>query len=140
MTALMTDVFQGRMSGGAVDAQGVTALSRWIDQIPTIPVSRRADDATVARGASLFTSAGCVGCHSGPDFTSGLSVDVGTGGIFQVPQLHGLGMHPPYMHNGCAATLLDRFTPGCGGDLRHSVGTTLSAAQLTDLVGYLETL
>ncbi len=140
MTSLMKDVFQGRMAGGPVDAQRVTALGAWIDQIPTVPVSHRADDATVARGAALFTSAGCVACHAGPDFTGGMTVDVGTGGAFQVPQLHGLGLRAPYMHNGCAATLHDRFTAGCGGDARHSTGATLSDGQLTDLVGFLETL
>ena len=127
MTSLMKDVFQGRMAGGAVDAQRVTALGAWIDQIPTVPVSHRADDATVARGAALFTSAGCVACHAGPDFTGGMTIDVGTGGAFQVPQLHGLGLRAPYMHNGCAATLRDRFKDGCGGDVKHSVGATLSA-------------
>jgi hypothetical protein len=44
------------------------------------------------------------------------------------------------MHNGCAATLLDRFSAGCGGDTRHMVGGTLTTAQQTDLVGFLETL
>jgi YD repeat-containing protein len=140
MTSLMKDVFQGRMAGGAVDAQRVSALGQWLDQIPTIPVSRHADDATVARGASLFTSAGCVACHAGADFTNGQSVDVGTGGVFQVPQLHGLGLRAPYMHDGCAATLRDRFGSSCGGDAKHSTGATLPDAQVTDLIGYLETL
>jgi hypothetical protein len=139
MTSLMTDVFQGRMAGGAVDAQRVTALAKWIDQIPTIPATRRADDAMVARGTALFSSAGCATCHAGPDFTNGQTLDVGTGGQFQVPQLHGLGLRAPYMHNGSAPTLLDRFTTSNGGDARHLVGT-LSTAQVTDLIGYLETL
>jgi hypothetical protein len=140
MPSLLKDVFVGRMAGGAVDAARTTALAKWLDQIPTVPVSRRADDATVARGGALFVSAGCVTCHSGPDLTSNLTVDVGTGGMFQVPQLHGLGLRAPYMHNGCAATLLDRFGQGCGGDVRHSVGGVLSDAQVNDLVGFLETL
>jgi len=140
MTNLMKDVFQGRMAGGTVDASRTTALAGWIDQIPTVPASQRADAATVARGGALFVSAGCVTCHMGSDFTSGLTVDVGTGGMFQVPQLHGLGLRAPYMHNGCAATLKDRFGSSCGGDVRHSVGGVLSDAQISDLVGYLETL
>jgi mono/diheme cytochrome c family protein len=140
MTNLMKDVFQGRMAGGAVDAVRTTALTSWIDGIPTVPASRRADDATVARGAALFASAGCMVCHSGNDFTNNQTVDVGTGGMFQVPQLHGLGLRAPYLHTGCAATLRDRFTQGCGGDVRHSVGGVLTDAQITDLVGYLETL
>jgi YD repeat-containing protein len=139
MTSLMKDVFQGRMAGGTVDAPVVDALGRWIDQIPTIPVSHGADDATVARGAGLFRSAGCTACHSGADFTNGQNFDVGTGGLFQVPQLHGLAFRAPYMHNGCAATLQDRFTSGCGGNDKHAVGM-LTDAQVSDLVAYLETL
>jgi hypothetical protein len=140
MTALVKDVFQGRMSGGPVDDSRVTALSKWIDGIPTVPTAHPADAAAVTRGATLFATAGCMACHAGNDFTNGATVDVGTGGMFQVPQLHGLGMRAPYMHNGCAATLRDRFSSGCGGDVRHMVGGTFTDAQLTDLVGYLETL
>jgi mono/diheme cytochrome c family protein len=140
MSSLMTDVFQGRMAGGTVDDARVAALGRWLDQIPTIPVSHWSDDATVARGAALFTSSGCVSCHAGADFTNGQTVDVGTGGAFQVPQLHGLGLRAPYMHNGCAATLRDRFSAGCGGDAKHFADGTFTDAQITDLVGYLETL
>jgi hypothetical protein len=139
MPSLMMDVFQGRMSGGPVDDARLSALVSWLDGIPVVPPTKRADDATIARGAALFASVGCVGCHSGNDFTNNQTVDVGTGGAFQVPQLHGLGLHAPYMHNGCAATLLDRFGANCGGDSRHLVGT-LTTAQQTDLVGYLETL
>jgi DNA-binding beta-propeller fold protein YncE len=140
MTSLMHDVFQGRMSGGTVDDARTTALAQWLDQIPTVPASRRADDATVARGTKLFMSSGCAVCHSGPDFTNNMTVDVGTGGMFQVPQLHGLGLRAPYMHNGCAATLQARFSSSCGGDSRHLVGGMLTDTQVTDLIGYLETL
>lgn len=139
MTSLMKDVFQGRMSGAAVDGQRITALGRWLDQIPTVPVARRTDDAHVDRGAALFTSAGCVACHSGADFTNGQTVDVGTGGQFQVPQLHGMALRAPYMHDGCAATLRDRFTVGCGGSDKHASGM-FTDAQVDDLVAYLETL
>lgn len=43
-----------------------------------------------------------------------------------------------FLHNGCAATLLDRFG-SCGGDA-HGKTSTLSAARLSDLIAYLETL
>jgi cytochrome c peroxidase len=37
-----------------------------------------------------------------------MTVDVGTGSALQVPSLHGLALRAPYMHDGCAETLLDR--------------------------------
>jgi mono/diheme cytochrome c family protein len=146
MTMLMTDVFQGRMAGGKVDTQGVGALAAWLDKIPTIPTSQTADTATLVRGQTLFASAGCVTCHNGPDFTNGQTVSVGTGQqfqsfqSFQVPQLHGLAMRAPYMHDGCAATLHDRFVTPCGGGAMHGNASGLSEAQLGDLIAYLETL
>jgi mono/diheme cytochrome c family protein len=140
MTMLMTDVFQGRMAGAQVDTQRVSALSAWLNQIPTIPTAAPADVATLIRGQTLFASAGCTTCHTGSDFTNNQTVDVGTGGAFQVPQMHGLAMRAPYMHNGCAPTLLDRFSSPCGGGATHGNAASLSSAQLTDLVAYLETL
>jgi mono/diheme cytochrome c family protein len=139
LTSLMTDVFQGRMGGQTLNATQVAALGTWLNDIPTIPPSRWADDDTLRRGQALFTSAGCVACHSGADFTNGQNVDVGTGGNFQVPQLHGLAFRAPFIHTGCAATLHDRFTSSCAGDARHSV-STLTDAQINDLTAYLDTL
>ena len=43
------------------------------------------------------------------------------------------------MHNGCAATLADRFDPKCGGD-KHGNTAGLSDLQRGDLVAYLESL
>jgi hypothetical protein len=45
----------------------------------------------------------------------------------------------PYLHDGCAATLADRFG-ACGGGDRHGATSTLSSAELADLIAYLETL
>ena len=43
------------------------------------------------------------------------------------------------MHDGCAKTLADRFG-ACGGGDAHGVTSTLTQAQLADLVAYLESL
>jgi mono/diheme cytochrome c family protein len=139
LKTLMTDVFQGRMGGGSLDPSQVGALGAWINEIPTIPPSRWSDDDTLRRGKALFTSAGCAACHSGADFTNGQTVDVGTGGTFQVPQLHGLAFRAPFIHTGCAPTLKARFTQSCAGDSRHAV-STLTEAQISDLIAYLDTI
>jgi cytochrome c peroxidase len=68
-----------------------------------------------------------------------MTVDVGTGGKFQVPSLVGVSQRAPFMHDGCAATLRDRFGP-CGGGDKHGFTSQLTSAQITDLVAYLETL
>jgi hypothetical protein len=51
----------------------------------------------------------CNTCHSGPKLTNNLTLDLGTGGSFQVPPLVGVGWRTPLLYDGCAATIADRF-------------------------------
>jgi hypothetical protein len=44
----------------------------------------------------------------------------------------------PFMHDGCARTLLDRFT-ACGASTHGKTGQ-LTASQRADLIAFLETL
>jgi cytochrome c peroxidase len=139
---LMHDVFQGRMNGPSIDRERMEKLAGWVDQVPAVKTGHGRDAGAIERGQALFASAavGCATCHSGGDFTNGNSYDVGTGGTFQVPQLHSLAARAPYMHDGCAATLADRFGNKCGGDLRHGNTSQLTAAEIGDLIAYLESL
>jgi len=57
---------------------------------------------------------------------------------FQVPPLVGVGWRTPLMHNGCAATLADRF--GVCSTAGHGTTAQLSSANLSDLTAYLESL
>lgn len=141
--SLVGEVYLRRMGGPALADDQRAALFGWINAIPLLPQSPPADAAAVARGKALFedtTHAACTSCHSGPELTNNSTVDVGTGGPFQVPRLVGVGWRAPFLHDGCAATLTDRFT-ACGGttDL-HGVTSQLTAAQIADLVAYLSTL
>src|SRR6478736_2507942 len=68
-----------------------------------------------------------------------VSIDSAAKDTLQVPSLIAVGYRAPFMHNGCAATLLDRFNPKCGGD-KHGNVATLTDAQRNDLVAYLESL
>ena len=141
--ALVGEVYLRRMSGPTLDAEQQSALFAWINAIPLLPQSAPADPAAVARGKALFEDtahAGCTSCHSGAELTNNSTVDVGTGGMFQVPRLVGVAWRAPFLHDGCAATLTDRFT-SCGGtsDL-HGATSQLTPAQIADLVAYVSTL
>jgi cytochrome c peroxidase len=105
----------------------------------TLPAS---DAAAAMRGKTLFDAAStqCTTCHSGKNLTNNESRDVGTGGTFQVPSLLGLPLRGPYMHNGCAKTLEERFSPACGGGDKHGVTSALTQSEVTDLIAYLKTL
>ncbi|HEY7376862.1 MAG TPA: cytochrome-c peroxidase [Polyangia bacterium] len=142
MTKLMDDVFVQRMSGPQLASDQIGALMTWIDSQPRVPRAAPGDPAAVERGRALFndaTRAACATCHAGTRFTNNATVDVGTGGMFQVPSLVGIGSRGPFMHNGCAATLGDRFNAACGGD-KHGNTAGLSANEISDLISYMQSI
>jgi len=56
----------------------------------------------------------------------------------QVPSLRNVAWRAPFLHTGCAPTLADRFG-SCGGT-NHGNTAQLTAANVSDLVAYLESL
>lgn len=142
MGDLMDEIFVTRMGGKPQNPTRLSAIATYVDQLPAVPASPGLDHDAALRGRALFEDAevGCADCHSGPRLTNNESVDVGTGATFQVPSLERLSHAGPYMHNGCAPTLRDRFTAPCGGGDAHGHTSHLAESQLQDLVAYLETL
>ncbi len=138
---LMEEVFVGRMGAQPPSPARTRAILAWLDTIPALAASPARDPDAAARGEALFRSAGvfCVDCHEGDWLTTSESKDVGTGGKFQVPSLVGVWARDPFLHDGRAPTLRDRFGPGAGGD-RHGVTSHLSEDEIGNLVAYLETL
>ncbi|RYE93115.1 MAG: c-type cytochrome [Myxococcales bacterium] len=140
ITTLMTEVFSGRMSGPPASAEQADAVMSWLDQVPVVPPPS-VDGGALARGKAVFESeaVGCQDCHQGSRQGLAGTFDVGTGEPLQVPSLRGLAYRAPFLHDGRAATLLDRFGPAGGGD-RHGHTSQLSPAQIDDLVAYLTSL
>jgi mono/diheme cytochrome c family protein len=137
--ALVDTVYQAGMSGPDLAADQTSALQAWLFAIPS-PAPPATEFTAVARGRALFEgAAGCATCHAGPRLTNNTTVDVGTGGSFQVPSLVGVAHRAPFLHTGCAATLADRFG-SCGGGDNHGKTSTLSPADVSDLVAYLSAL
>lgn len=140
---LMDTVFVGRMSGPALGRDHMMSALSWINTVPARPPLRSAADAQVQRGKALFENptVGCATCHAGAALTNNTTVDVGTSAPFQVPSLRGVAWRAPYMHNGCSATLSGRFNNAyCDGGDAHGKTSQLTAAQLADLVAFLESL
>jgi hypothetical protein len=108
------------------------------------------DLAAAQRGKDLFTGqARCNQCHTGSSFTDAdkrlhAPSEVGTDptlaerattGLYRTTPLHGVWQHPPYFHDGSAATL--------GDVVKHydtQFGLKLSPDQQRDLVEYLKSL
>jgi mono/diheme cytochrome c family protein len=114
------------------------------------------DRAAAERGRRVFEDKGnCASCHSGPEFTDANERLHAPSEVVSEPEpngapswasrsatkqyrtapLKGIWQHPPYFHNGSAATLDDvvrRY------DARK--GLRLTAAEMSDLVEYLKSL
>jgi mono/diheme cytochrome c family protein len=143
MTKLMGEVFSSRMGGTPVGERRARLMLRWLDTLPALPTAEPSDALAVERGRALFNdeTVACATCHSGSALTNNRSENVGSGALFQVPSLIGVASRPPFMHDGCAATLKERFTKtACGGGDQHGVTSHLNEAQIDDLVAYLESL
>ncbi|HEY8074783.1 MAG TPA: cytochrome-c peroxidase, partial [Labilithrix sp.] len=139
ISMLADQVLSGRMNGPSLADDQKGALQSWLFALPPPASPAVLDPEGAARGEQLFNgAAGCIGCHVGPRLTSSATVDVGTGGKFQVPSLVGVSARAPFLHDGCATTLADRFGP-CGG-AGHGDTSMLSDADKSSLVAYLWTL
>ena len=139
IAALARDVFSGRMAGPPLEGHQDEALKSWLFALAAPPAAN-VDPLARARGQALFesTAVGCASCHGGDKKTNNATMDVGTGGAFQVPSLVGVGWRTPLLHDGCAATLADRF--GACATKGHGATSQLSAQDLQDLVSYLAAL
>lgn len=136
---LMQTVFTERMGGSELSEAQVAAVGGWLDTRPSVVLRATRGDAAM-RGSAVFYGAGeCASCHSGAMLTNSTTVDVGTGGSFQVPTLIGVSRRLPVMHDGCALTLAERFDPECGG-ATHGQVASLTAVDREDLIAFLETL
>ncbi len=137
LSTLVDHVFVERMGGPKIDKEHVGTVGHYLFTLPAPPKLRSEADAP-AQGKELFGQR-CASCHSGTRLTNNQSVDVGTGEVLQVPSLVGIGWRAPFMHNGCASTLFDRFDPACGG-AKHGDIADLTKAQIADIVAFVETL
>jgi mono/diheme cytochrome c family protein len=120
------------------------------------PPANSFDVAAADRGKQVFNGAGkCATCHSGDTFTDANSKLHDASEVVSEPEangvpsyasrsatkqyrtapLRGVWQHPPYFHNGSAATL-DAVVAAY--DARKSLG--LTAEQKADLVQYLKSL
>jgi hypothetical protein len=137
---VLNDTLRTRMRGlenFTVPETVAQRLGGWLDSLPSPPAPILAAE-SLLRGRTAFEKAECMTCHAGGLFTDNQIHDVGTGGSFKTPSLVGLRTKAPLMHNGCAPTIADRFTP-CGG-VSHGNVAALDEVELADLIVYLQSL
>jgi YVTN family beta-propeller protein len=155
-TAMYIFRSQGFSSGQVKD------LVSYIQSLKLPPNPHRASDGRLTeaqeRGREIFfrttTNNGsiipdhdrCYFCHAPQThYTSRVRMDVGTSTKFDnvkdfdVPQLEGVYMRAPYLHNGEALTLegiWTRFNP----EDKHGITSDMNKVQLNDLIEFLKTL
>ena len=149
LQVLCDEVFTHRMGGGALEPISQTpALARFVNAMPRVPVRATLDQTKVAAGKALFESpnVGCTSCHQNGRGTLatnqsiGKTDSIGASPALQVPMLLGVADRAPYMHDGCAATLMDRLTDEkCAGSA-HGNTSGLTTDDKLNLVEYLESL
>ena len=144
------------VTNGTVDlvSRKLPALQAYQLSLPAPPAPTGSyDDAAAARGKVVFEGAGrCATCHTGEKFTDAnvrlhpaadsmaepefpSYASRSATGMYRTSPLRGIWQHPPYFHDGSAATLEDVVRTY---DARLSLGLTDS--QIMDLTQYLESL
>ena len=129
---VMQLTFESRMRGPTVGSDRVAAIDHFLGELRAMPAASSPDGAAVARGQAVYTGTGCATCHTGAMKTNNQSVDITTGGTFQVPSLVGVGWRAPYLHDGTASSL-EALLQG------PHAGAKLSSTQISDLTAYLQT-
>ncbi len=140
---LLDEIFARRMGGANLDARYAAALGSYFDRMENLKSPFAQDTEQVNRGKEIFfrTETLCSTCHVAPLLTDNKSYDVrGLDEALQVPRLHGLWIRAPYMHDGCAETLYQRFTDQACGGVDHGGVSSLAPEEIDDLVAYLKTL
>lgn len=155
LDALMSEVMVKRMGAAEPPMTDRLGLALWLDRLPAPPAVPAEDEALVVSGRAIFerSDVGCAGCHSGEALSDFSIADVGTGGRFKTPSLRGLRHRAPYLHDGCAPSLADRFSSRlvpdpagsgtarvCGGGEQHGHTAHLAPQELSALIAYLESL
>lgn len=122
------DAYRMGLVGSSLDPD----ITEWMEALPDpVPAPARPE---ATDGQILFLER-CATCHAGFALTNNQTMDVGTGGRFQVPSLLGVSARLPVMHAGCAARLAAVFDEDCGGSA-HEVAIDDQDA----LLAYLESL
>jgi DNA-binding beta-propeller fold protein YncE len=136
---VMQDTLVNRMGGTMPPAAAVGDLGRFLDGLAAPRAPSRAVPAPEAAGRAAFEKARCDDCHAGDKLGSNATVQIGRTEAFQVPSLVGVARRGPWMHDGCAKTLRQRFTDTQCGGMQHGDVALLMPTELDDLVAWLET-
>jgi len=140
-----------------VDWDRAGALAAYMNSLPPETNWRSLESQDVERmrrGMGAFVKAECIHCHVPPamsnlglhptnvifpEYGASLEKEPGIRNFLDVPQLVGVSLTPPYLHNGRAATLEEIFRDHNPSD-RHGKTSVLSEDEFSDLIYFLKQL
>lgn len=137
VSSVLNDTFVARMGGQEPSMVEIASLTRFLDSLPAPRPPTRETPVDMVLGRAVFERSGCAGCHAGAKLTTAGNSNVGTGESFQIPSLRGLARRAPFMHDGCAKRMADRFDDVACGGRTHGDISGLSAPEREALIGYL---
>jgi cytochrome c peroxidase len=122
------------------DVQAIAAYLQTLEPAPPLGKFRSVEPAAVERGREIFRRQECASCHEPATYAGKGAFDVGLpdklgNRKFNPPSLRGVSQRGPYFHDNRAATLDEVF-----GKHQHQLTRELSAAELHDLVAFLQSL
>jgi Di-haem cytochrome c peroxidase len=143
---VVRSILKTMQSYRTIDPDEMKQLAAYCASLPPPPSIRQArgvaEDAVTELGRNLFTSKGCIDCHSAPKFTSSDVYDVGMkdekgAGQFNPPSLLGVSQRgPAYFHDNRA----DGLKSVLADHPRKPGQQKLTEAETAALIAYLETL
>lgn len=133
---LMEEVLAHRMGGKRQTSARGQSFARWMfaQQLPPADAGRD-DPALVQQGEALFGTLDCGRCHGGPVLGGTMTTPI-RGVELQVPSLRRVSLHPPYMHDGRAATLEDAVVDM----IESTTSAQLGPQDVEALTAYMRTL
>lgn len=133
---LMSEVLAHRMGGKRQSPERGESFTRWMFAQQRPAAASGHDDPTLAAaGEQLFATYACTKCHDGPGL-GGQRTELVAGEMKQVPTLRRISLHPPYMHDGRAATL----EAAVRDMIETTHDTTAPDADVDAIAAYMRTL
>jgi len=124
------------------DAAAIDAYLKGLKPVPSPKLIKGELSPEAKRGEAVYEKAGCAACHPKPLLTDLKPYDIGTtkgmdkGKPVDTPTLAEVWRTAPYLHDGSAATVEDLFKT-LNPENRHGNTLTLTAEELSDLIGYV---
>jgi hypothetical protein len=130
---------QKLMGGHGITPDQTASVQAFLFSLRTVDTPMKGStDSHVAHGGQIFTSAGCISCHSGPSHTNNQVYSMLGLDKVKTRPLASIAASAPYFHDGSAESLGDVIDRASKGDM--GTAFTITDADKADLILFLSSL